>query len=614
MKISLSSFVDRKGRLSVKINLSRHNIIGRSKKDLSDSGNLEFVGLKEIPLSYINTEETTRKPRVSIEDGYLQSSRKYVRPYDSFSDADTYMFDKNNNIVKSTMKRVGGTYYYEPKNQTEFTPLQFKVYLEAQRRERYRNDANYDIKVSAIEISDNQSFVNNLISIFADKYKYGDCPPNIRINGGAKSELSLIEQEYETADFVFIPSDDGVHLGDLDGEENEIDFDYILDNHTNVWLSCKNYQDRFKTVSAQGAFSTLTMNDTVLYDYYTYNIARSQMEVWDQEKEFIEGQDSAVYEYEYLNEAILIIHKVGKGFIVITPDWFLNDLKETGLMVYEAMMKCYLSAYYKSRETTMWITDEPVDYLSYHEDRFNRRHNVVTVEELMLDHDVSYENYLITNVVTDTASVSYLGVNEKHELLFVKSGASSDPVKKLNEQSFYTTKHTVINYAQEDVSLVEVPLDIEVSITGTAAYVVVQPFVSSSKKIHTSSTQTFKITDFTTEYGIFVNSGSTDIENTFSLIDRRENPGNLTQVATIAFDTISQTVACDTRIMGGGLPDDQAKDYDMLDIGHINGRPYRLGSTLIIRVPKKIKTYDEKIRRELDKHIAAGDEYVLVFE
>jgi hypothetical protein len=52
----------------------------------------------------------------------------------------------------------------------------------------------------------------------------------------------------------------------------------------------------------------------------------------------------------------------------------------------------------------------------------------------------------------------------------------------------------------------------------------------------------------------------------------------------------------------------------MLDIGHINGRPYRLGSTLIIRVPKKIKTYDEKIRRELDKHIAAGDEYVLVFE
>ena len=599
----------------MKINLPKHNIIGRSKKDLEDSRNLEFVGLKEISLSYINTEETTRQPRVSIEDGYLQSSRKYVRPYDSFSDADTYMFDKNNNIVKGTMKRVNETYYYEPANQTEFTPMQFKVYLEAQRRERFRNDRNYDIKVSAIEVTDNQSFVNNLISIFADKYKYGECPPNIRINGGAKSELSLIEQSYETADFVFIQSDDGIHLGDRTESGDEIDFDYILDNHTNIWLSCKDYQDRFKTVSASGAYSELHMSSTVLYNYDTYRVARSQMEVWDQEQEFIEDQSNGRYEYEYLNEAILIIHKVGKGYIIVTPDWFINDLKETGLMVYEAMMKCYLSAYYKSREATIWITDEPVDYLSYHEDKFNRRHNIVRVEELMLDHDIRYEDYSISEVVTDTKLVSFLGVNEQHELLFVKMGGQTDPEKKTNELSFYTTKHTVINYAQEDISLVEVPIDIEVSVTGTAAYVVVQPFVSSSKKIHTSSTQTFKITDFTTQYALFVNQGSTDIENTFSLIDRRENPGSgLTQVAIIAFDSTSETVACDTRIMGGGLPDDQPEDYDMLDIGHINGRPYRVGSTFIVRVPKKIKTYEERIRRELDKHVAAGDEYVLVFE
>jgi len=73
-------------------------------------------------------------------------------------------------------------------------------------------------------------------------------------------------------------------------------------------------------------------------------------------------------------------------------------------------------------------------------------------------------------------------------------------------------------------------------------------------------------------------------------------------------------VACDTRIMGGGLPDGQPDDYDMLDIGHVNGRPYRLGSAFIIRVPKKISNYESRIRTELDKHISAGDEYVLVFE
>ena len=599
----------------MKINLSKHDIIGRSKQDLQDSGNLEFVGLKEISLAYVNTEETNKIPTVSLKDGFSESSRRYVRPYDSFNDEDTYLFNKNNEIVKATMKRVGDVYYYEPRNQTEYTPMSFKVYLDIQKQEQYFNDKNYNIKVSAIETGENQEFVNKLISIFADKYIYGDCPSNVRINGGAKSELSLIEQDYRTADFVFIESSDGVHLGNSEDENDVIDFDYILENHTNVWLSTDNYEDRFKTVSATGAFSTLHMNDTVVYDTTEYNITRSQMVVWDQDLPFTEDEGSVIFNYEYLNEAILIIHKIGKGFMIVTPKWFLDNLAETSHMVYEAMMKCYLQQYCKSRETTLWITDEPVDYLSYHEDKFNRSHKIVTVDELMLDYDFDYNSYKLINVVTNTSNVSFLGINEKHELLFVKIGGESDPMKQVNEQSFYTTKHTVINYAQEDISLVETPLEIEVSLTDTTAYLTVQPIVSSSHKLFTTDVQTFKITDFSTQYGLYVNKGSTDITNTFSLIDRREIPETgLTQIATIRFDFTSKIVACDTRVSGGGLPDGQPDDYDMLDIGHVNGRPYRLGSTFIVRVPKKLSNYESRIRTELDKHVAAGDEYVLVFE
>lgn len=599
----------------MKINLSKHDIIGRSKKDLQDSGNLEFVGLKEISLAYVNTEETTKVPSVSIKDGFSESSRRYVRPYDSFNDEDTYIFDKNNEIVQVSMKRVGDTYYYEPKNQTEYTPLSFKVSLDIQKQEQYFNDKNYNIKVSAIETSENQEFVNKLISIFADKYIYGNCPSNVRINGGAKSELSLIEQDYRTADFVFIESSDGVHLGSSDSEGDIIDLDYILENHTNIWLSVDNYEDRIKVISATGALSTLHMNSTVIYDTTDYTITRSQMEVWNQDIDFIEGPDSVNFTYEYLNEAILLIHKIGKGFIIITPRWFLNNLAETGLMVYETMMKCYLQQYCRSKETTMWITDEPVDYLSYHEDKFNRSHKIVTIDELMLGHDFDYNNYRLINVITDTANVSFIGINENHELLFVKIGGESDPIKQINEQSFYTTKHTVINYAQEDISLVEVPLEIEVTVSNSAAYLTVQPIVSSSHKLFTKDVQTFRITDFTTQYGLYVDKGSSSISNTFCLIDRKEvPPSGLTQVATVRFDFTSRVVACDTRIPGGGLPDGQPDDYDMLDIGHINGRPYRLGSTFIIRVPKKLSNYESRIRTELDKHIAAGDEYVLVFE
>ena len=599
----------------MKINLSKHNIISRSKKDLVNSGNVEYVGLKELPLSYVNTEEVHRNPLVSIKEGFVDSSRHYVRPYDSFNDEDTYLFDKNNEVINVTMKRVGNTYYYEPSEQVEFTPMQFRVYMDIQKNESYFNNKNYNIKVSAIEVSDNQSFVNKLISIFADKYIHGDCPSNIRINGGAKSELSLIEQDYRTADFVFIESDDGIHIGSGTTYDEEIDFDYILKNHTNIWLSVGNYEGRLKMESDLKGGPSFTVKDAILYKNKKYKVTRSQLELWDQSKKFIEGQGTSNETYEYINEAILLIHRKGQGYIVVTPKWFFDSLSETMNMVYEVMIRCYLKQYYKSREAAVWITDEPVDYLAYHEDKFNRTHKKVTVDELMLDYDFNYNNYNLINVAIDTPNVQFLGINDDHELLFIKVGGESDPVKEMGEQSFYTTKHTVINYKQEDVSLVETPLDVSVSVTGTDAYVIVKPMISSSHKILTKEQQTFKITDFTDKYKLYVNRGSTSLTNTFYLIGRKEIPEDTwTEVATIEFESTFKIVACDTRIMGGGLPDGQPDDYDMLDIGHVNGRPYRLGSAFIIRVPKKISNYESRIRTELDKHISAGDEYVLVFE
>ena len=598
----------------MKINLPKHEIAARSRQDLVKIGNLEYVGLKEIPLAFINTEETEWHCTVSIEDEFLKSEKNFVRPYDSFTAADEYFFDQNNSMVNVTLKRNGDVYYYEPREQIEYTPMSFKVSMDLQHQAEYRNNDKYDIKVSVIDDSTDLAFTKNMITIFGDKFINGDCPSNIRINGGSLTEMSLINQDYLTADFMFIQSDDGIHYGSLEGTENEINFSYVLDHHTNIWMSVKSYGDRLITQRADGVLSWLHMNDHVLYTTEDYSLVRSQIDVWDQEKEWMETETGSVYIREYLNEAILIQHKVGKGFLIITPEWFLEDLSETYKMVYETMIRCYLQQYYSSVEATLWITDEPVDYLSYHTEKYNRRHNIVKMSDLVGAED--YASSRIMNIDLTSSDVSFLGVNDQSELLFSKVSGIADPPKKVNEQSFYTTKHTVINYAQEDIYTVETPLNIEVSITdSTTAYVIIRPMISSSQRIYTTEVQTFKITDLSQDYTVYVNNGSTDLENTFSVLKRTEKQEADTRlVATIKFEAKTKIAVCDTRISGGGLPIDQPDDYDMLDIGHVNGRPYRVGSTLIIRVPKKLKQFEARIKSELDKHIAAGDEYVLYFE
>jgi hypothetical protein len=68
------------------------------------------------------------------------------------------------------------------------------------------------------------------------------------------------------------------------------------------------------------------------------------------------------------------------------------------------------------------------------------------------------------------------------------------------------------------------------------------------------------------------------------------------------------------RQLGGGLIEEAKDDYDLLDIGHSNGRPYRKSNTLIITMPKKYEQYKDKILQALDKYKVGEDYPVLFFE
>lgn len=600
----------------MKINLPKHTITSRVRSQLQGNATLGYLGLKEIPLAYINFDNVIKNPRISVREDFMQTLRRTVRPYDSFSKPETYLFDSDNNLVRRTMKRIGDQYYYEPENQKEFTPLNFNVYLEVQRQQQYYNDRIYDIKATAIESANGLSFVYDLMNIFGDSYRRGVAPANIRFNGGSTNVMSLLENSAYESDFVFIQSHDGLHYGDSIEESDEININGMLDNHNNVWLFCDTYAGRLQTVTTLTSENTLLhMNSHMIYRTEIYSIPRNQAKLFNQDIGFVESSGPDVYDYEYMNEAVLIIHKRNKGYLIISPDWFLNNLTAVAPIMYETIMKCYLSGYYKSRTLSAWITEQPVDYQSYQYSKFGQTHTRLTLDNFLADEHLVNDEYKIVDIRVTTPYVRYTGLNENNEMTFRKVGSLSDPEKDPGEISFYTTKHTVINYKPEDLALVEEPINLEFTSSENALFLTVHPYVSSKNEICTKVDQTFKMEDLSVDYVLFVGKGSVDIRNTFFLLKSTEQPDpSYLRVADITFEIEQAPEAYDTRIMGGGLPDDQPNDYDMLDIGHIFGRPYRVGSSLVIRLPIKFQNYKERIAKELDKHIAAGDEYVLVFE
>lgn len=632
----------------MKINLPYHTIETRTRNEFTytdevgqksveiNQENWRRLAIKEIPLAFVNADNVKYTPKIDIRDNFLKNSKKLVRPYDTFTENDPYFFDTDKKLVSGAMKRIDGLYYYEPSNSTEFSPLTFNTYLELKKNQEYFNDTNYDIKVAVVDSSSDMSFAKTLISIFGDKYIYGDCPPNMKINGGAKTATSLISQDIPSADFVFVQSHDGFYTrgvipeayiltGDSAAEEQEITDEYdnlealetgkYLEDHTNVWISVNNdYLNRFRTNISGGFNTTLTYNSPVLFAESSYTIKTDVLTLFDQSLEFTEDQFGNFPDIEYPCEAVLIIHRHNKGFIVISPSWFLEErLEETHKIVYEIMMRIYLKSYIKSNAATVWITDQPIDYLSYHEQRYGMRHSKISIRDLLPEYDSTID---IKHVMVTTPYVNCVGFSERGDILFKKTdSAPLDPVCPNGFLSFYTTKHTIMYYTPENLSLIEKPVIIDCIQQDNKMFVIVRAYLSSNNRVRTTEDQSFEVSALNKKYKLYVSEGSRDIENTFLLLEDNVLPEEgYSIVADISFSTTEKPIICDTRILGGGLPDAQINDYDMLDIGHVLGHPYRLGSALLISLPIRFNSYKERIKKELDKHIAAGDDYSLIFK
>lgn len=114
------------------------------------------------------------------------------------------------------------------------------------------------------------------------------------------------------------------------------------------------------------------------------------------------------------------------------------------------------------------------------------------------------------------------------------------------------------------------------------------------------------------EYLFYINTDNQNIDFVFKE-DFKTDLGVALFIIKV-YQTPDAVNIIDMRQLGGGLVEDAADNYNLMDIGHINGRPYRPTGTLVFTLPTKFKPYEDIILKAINKHISASDMPVIMFE
>jgi len=562
------------------------------------------VKMNTIPLGYIEKQMVPTNIVVEKSTNFMSNSIVKLSPYDAFDTDDFLLFDNDRKITKANFKFRNHKYIYEPEGSVEFTPEEFSVSALIKKNMIYNTAVNYDLKIAVSNIQE----WPNLMSIFGDAPIRGICPANISVNGMSTQDSSLINGSIDESDFVFISTPDGVHYHD----NTNINFDEILNGHANIWLSVTNDQKMFFPLRTKSYMSSFKRPKLYNSDYefteknYNYRVA-THMELPEYLNKLILVNSILANGPE---SPIIILEKLNGGYIIISRSTLFDNLSDNAHFIYEVLMQIYLISYMKSATTTLWITDVPVDYIQNLQRPFGKTHKAVNIDDL-LDKSISeFSGYNIMDIFVDNPYVMYERMDNNGNLHFKKLSGRVDPKKSKTDVSIYTTRNTVILYKTNTLQKIEDSVRIDTSINDqkNRFAVTVNPFCSSSYRLCLTKPVKLIIPDITKEYSIVALPVDADGESKLMLTDRAEDvPDSAVHIAQVRVIGENEERCVDIRQRGGGLPEREADDYDMMDIGNLYGRPYRIGTSLIVKLPRRLEQYDEKIQSSIEQYKNAGD-------
>lgn len=563
----------------------------------------EQITVNKLPLAAITSVEKKTLPKINIADRFCHNDiESYVTPY-SVYDSNKILFFKNNEEIDGSkyLKRNGSQYFFEPIDSMAFIPTEFTYSVTVEKKDCFKNNINYRLKIGCTDIL----MANMLTAIFSNASERKLCPDNIIINDKDVSPDEMINMSFNDADFLF--------SNQLPLEE---ELESYLDSNISVWLSLD--EEKLNDAIIDSNTSKYTLREPVIYARSNYELEKYSKKdgssiQFDLNKEITICPKE---KFEYINIfsaecPILICKKNSKGFVIISHKSLIENADSCIELIYEIIFTTYLNSYFSTKTKTSFITKELIDYYININKRFNKNHIDINLKNLLYESGYNTDIDYVINKINVSETAKYVGQNKYGNLLFEKISGIEEPTKNNNDIFVFTTKGNVINYKQDinTLKIKEDGLKLSILEINDEFYLKIEAFKSSSEYMNLPE-QTLIIPD-TAENNLIYDKEN----NKFALIKKSlydiSKHGIWFAEIKINYDTI---LSCaDIRITGGG-ENSSNPNYEMIDTGNIKGRPYRIGNTLVIKLPIRFKNQEKIIKEELEKHTTSGSHIILIFE
>lgn len=590
-----------------------------------------------IPLAYIELDYTKYKIDKVMEPAASTDVEEEVLLNQEFDTPDIKLFNKFNEEVDmdNLLTRVNDKYYYRPKEMISFAPHRFNYKATIKSNVSYKIANRYNINIACVDDPDSLDLSKRIAVGFSNPSNRNIVPPNISINNNRIDAHAFTDMSIQDCDILFIESPDGINYDDSP-KPIKIDKNVFLNNNTSIWIASdfdKNYPYENTPASQEYKLKNPYLNNKVSYfsDVY-FNT------------DGLPANSNIIYHnlFDTKYPPILIVEHIGKGYEIISHSKIFDDIQSNIQIMYEMIMYCYMNSYRSTGLLNQWITTEVPDYQIESGKLVRKKYFVSDVNlykyfnlkgDEMILYDVTIENDTSPNTPDNpnsdlyeyATSINFIGMNGGR-LMFDKvkdSVYNNEPEKPTNWISIYDGANVV--YLKEIHYVIETNLEDKVftKINDDDLTIKVLAFKSTSLGINTQMPFDLIVPFIKTsingiekireaEYLFYINKENQNIS--FVFVEDFKDDLGIPLFKIVISQTPDSVKTTDMRQLGGGLVEWEEDNYNLLDIGHLKGRPYRKAGTLIFTFPKKYEKHEKIIETAIKKYIGASEMPVIFFE
>lgn len=283
----------------------------------------------------------------------------------------------------------------------------------------------------------------------------------------------------------------------------------------------------------------------------------------------------------------------------------------------ENIVYAYTIGYYKVPEASgsylnSFISNNIIDYYYSLNNKMNSHHPTINFKKDVETSNFKDTSYKLVDVFTTNNNVVYDYVDYSNNVYFKKT-INDEPKKGNVDSLIYTTNQELkfvdkVNYSLYDIE--QLP-NISYKYDNDKLEIVVSPYYSSSQNIAKNKQTFLTIHNINKNYVLYMRKTSIFADQEFYILEDTETSNDI-KIADIIIKLNNNIVPTDVRVIGGGSS--KYDNYDYIDTGNINGRPYRVGTSMVITLPKRYEPYRDQLQQQIDKHISSAEAAIIIFK